>query len=103
MKSPDDQESAVLPVLYGARYSVYTRICLSAFEMKDVPFHFAPLDVFAADGHAEARRAGHPFGKIPVLHHGSLTIYETSRSPATLMISSRARRCNPTMPPVAPA
>jgi glutathione S-transferase len=77
MKSPDDQESAVLPVLYGARYSVYTRICLSAFEMKDVPFHFAPLDVFAADGHAEARRAGHPFGKIPVLHHGSLTIYET--------------------------
>lgn len=74
MNTPDDLEH---PLLYGASYSVYTRICLSALEMKGVPFRFAPLDVFAANGPAEARRAGHPFGKIPILHHRGLILYET--------------------------
>lgn len=77
MNTQDDQQHPVLPVLHGASYSVYTRICLSAFEMKGARCRFAPLDIFAADGPAEARRAGHPFGKIPILHHGDLILYET--------------------------
>lgn len=74
MKSPGDR---IIPVLYGASYSVYTRICLSAFGMKAVPLRFQALDVFAGDGAVKARLAGHPFGKIPILHHGDLTLYET--------------------------
>lgn len=63
--------------LIGADYSVYTRIVRLALQLKRVPFEFEPLDVFAGDGSAKARQAGHPFGKIPILRHGGLTLYET--------------------------
>ena len=63
--------------LIGAGYSVYTRICLLALRLKGVAFAFEALDVFAPDGPARARQAGHPFGKIPILRHGGLTLFET--------------------------
>lgn len=74
MSRPDDREPLTL---FGARYSVYTRICLITLEMKGTPFLFETLDVFAGDGPARARRTGHPFGKIPILHHDDLILYET--------------------------
>ncbi len=63
--------------LTGADYSVYSRIARIALNLKGVTFDFVPLDVFAADGPEKARLAGHPFGKIPILHHGKQVVFET--------------------------
>lgn len=63
--------------LIGANYSVYTRICLFTLRLKKVHHAFEALDVFGAEGPSRARQAGHPFGKIPVLRHGGLTLFET--------------------------
>lgn len=60
------------PVLYGAEYSVYTRIARLALMAKGVPYRFEIVDVFAAD----ADRSRHPFGKIPVLEHDGFRLYE---------------------------
>lgn len=63
--------------LIGADYSVYSRIARIALNLKGVTFDFVPLDVFASDGPEKARLAGHPFGKIPILHHGKQVVFET--------------------------
>lgn len=63
--------------LIGADYSVYTRIARSALDLKGVAYQFEMLDIFAADGPARARQAGHSFARIPVMRHGRHTIYET--------------------------
>jgi glutathione S-transferase len=60
------------PVLFGAEYSVYTRIARLALMAKGVEHQFEIVDVFdrAAD------RSRHPFGKIPVLEHDGFRLYE---------------------------
>lgn len=64
-------------ILTGADYSVYTRIVRLALHLKGVSYAFEPLDVFAEGGRDKARDAGHPFGKIPILRHGDLILFET--------------------------
>lgn len=61
-----------LPVLYGAEYSVYTRIARLALLAKGVPYRLEPVDVFAPG--ADVSR--HPFGRIPVLEHDGFRLYE---------------------------
>ncbi|MBN8888874.1 MAG: glutathione S-transferase [Rhodospirillales bacterium 70-18] len=67
-----------LPVLYGAEYSVYTRIARLALLEKGVAHRLDPVDVFAPGGPSAAHLARHPFGRIPVLEHDGFTLYEAS-------------------------
>ena len=67
--------------LYGSRFSVYTRIAILALKEKGVAHTLVPVNPFAladGDGDAAEHRARHPFGKIPVLDHGDLQLYETA-------------------------
>ncbi len=65
------------PVLFGAHYSVYTRIVYGALLIKGVPFSFSEIDVFDIEGKKQAIELGNPFGKIPILKHNGLVLYET--------------------------
>lgn len=66
------------PVLFGAAYSVYTRVARLALHEKQVPHGFETVDVFADGGPPEWYRRLHPFGRIPALRHGEATLYETA-------------------------
>lgn len=65
------------PILFGARYSVYTRIVLLALLEKGAPFRLESVDIFAADKGGAAHAARHPFGKIPAFDHDGFGLYET--------------------------
>ncbi|NJS40701.1 MAG: glutathione S-transferase family protein [Rhodobacteraceae bacterium] len=61
--------------LFGYRHSVYTRIARMALHLKGVAFtetEVNPFDPPLPPGYP------HPFDRVPVLTHGSVTIYETS-------------------------
>lgn len=62
------------PVLFGAGYSVYTRIARLALMAKGVDYRFEITDVFA-EGVDKSR---HPFGRIPVLEHDGFRLYEAA-------------------------
>ena len=66
------------PVLYGADYSVYTRIARLALAEKGVVYDFEVVDIF---GHEMQPPAWYtelqPFRKIPALKHSDLLLYET--------------------------
>lgn len=64
--------------LYGADYSVYTRIVRLVLAEKTLTHRFVELDVFAAGGPPLALRARQPFGRIPVLEDGDFRLYETA-------------------------
>ena len=66
------------PVLYGARISVYTRIAALALREKGVAYRPERVNPFDAGADNEAHRRRHPFGKIPVLTHDGITLYETA-------------------------
>ncbi len=59
--------------LYGFAPSTYVRTARLACVDKGVPHQLAPLD-FKAPSHL----ALHPFGKMPVLEHGDVRLFETA-------------------------
>lgn len=65
------------PVLFGATYSVYTRICRLALEEKGVPYRLEEVDVFAPDGPPPDYLRRQPFGKIPAFEHDGFALYES--------------------------
>jgi len=61
--------------VYGATYSVYSRVLRLALAEKDVGHEWIETDIFGAD--REAQTARHPLGKIPSIDHDGFTLYET--------------------------
>jgi glutathione S-transferase len=68
----------VRPILFGADYSVYVRICRLALAEKGVGHELIPVDIFAEDGAPGWYAERHPFGRIPAFEHGALRLLETS-------------------------
>jgi glutathione S-transferase len=68
----------VEPVLFGAAYSVYTRIARLALLEKRVKHRFEEIDIFAADGPPAAYLERQPFGRIPAFEHDGFELYQTA-------------------------
>lgn len=63
--------------LYGAGFSVYTRIARLALIEKQVPFRFHDFNVYDQGTWPDHYREMHPFAKIPALVHEGRSIIET--------------------------
>ena len=64
--------------LFGLEISVYTRIVRLTLEECGFEYDFSEVDIFADSGPPADYWDKHPFGRIPCLQHGNLTLYETS-------------------------
>lgn len=62
--------------LHGYRYSVYNRIARIVLLLKEVEHRTTEVDPFAELSEAYLRL--HPFGRVPVLTHGTFELFETS-------------------------
>ena len=62
--------------LYGAEYSVYTRIARLALEEKGVAYSFEPVDIFAEGGPPGGYLKRHPFNRIPAFEHEGFHLFE---------------------------
>lgn len=65
------------PIVYGARYSTYTRSVLLALEEKGVEYRLSEIDVFR-DGVPPGYLERQPFGRIPSFEHDGFRLYETA-------------------------
>lgn len=64
-------------VLYGPAYSTYTRTARLALEEKAVRYRLVEVDFLRGANKTSEHLARHPFGKVPVLEHGEIVLYET--------------------------
>ncbi|MEM8813645.1 MAG: glutathione S-transferase family protein [Pseudomonadota bacterium] len=64
-------------VVYGAVYSVYSRVVRIALREKNLTHRWEETDIFD-EGVRSVHRSRHPFGRIPFLQHADRTIIETS-------------------------
>jgi len=63
--------------LVGFRHSVYQRVVRIALHEKNIQFGVQEVDPFDPI-EAKSLRDLHPFGRVPVLRHGTFALYETS-------------------------
>ncbi len=70
--------SSASPTLFGLERSVYTRIARLALEEKGIPYSLREVEIFGPEGVPGSHLERHPFGRIPVLRHGSFVVYETA-------------------------
>ena len=59
-------------ILLGLPPSTYVRTAMMICENKQISYNLQPVD-FRSDDY----RAHHPFGRMPVLQHGAVSLYET--------------------------
>lgn len=64
--------------LFGIERSAYTRIARLALEEKGVDYALENVEIFGPDGVPDEHFKRHPFGRIPVLRHGTFVLYETA-------------------------
>ncbi|HEY4163211.1 MAG TPA: glutathione S-transferase family protein [Dongiaceae bacterium] len=65
------------PIVYGPRYSVYTRAAIMALMEKRVEHEVVHIDMDAKEHKAPPHLARHPFGMLPAFEHNGFKIYET--------------------------
>ncbi len=63
--------------VWGATYSVYSRVLRLALLEKGIAHDWVEVDVFGDAADQAAQHARHPFGKIPTLDHDGFALYET--------------------------
>ena len=63
--------------LYGATYSVFTRIARLVMEESGVGYRLVEVDIFDRDALPASYLERHPFGKIPAFEHDSFRLFET--------------------------
>ena len=66
------------PTLFGAEYSVYTRIVRMILHFKKTPYQFDLVDIFNTGTIPETYLSKHPFVKIPAFAHNGIALYETN-------------------------
>jgi len=65
-------------ILYGPGYSTYTRTARLALEEKGIRYRLVEVDFLRGANKTPEHLSRHPFGKVPVLEHGNLKLYETA-------------------------
>lgn len=65
------------PILFGAAYSVYTRICRLVLAEKGVAYRFEEVDIFGPGGVPAEQLRRQPFGRIPAFEHDGFALFET--------------------------
>ena len=63
--------------LYGATYSVFTRIARLVLEESGVGYRLIEADIFDPGALPAGYQARHPFGKIPAFEHEGFRLFET--------------------------
>jgi glutathione S-transferase len=65
------------PIVYGPRYSVYTRAVLMALTEKKAAFEEVHVEQATEEHKAPEHVKRHPFGLLPAFEHNGFMIYET--------------------------
>ncbi|MDJ0941909.1 MAG: glutathione S-transferase family protein [Kiloniellales bacterium] len=63
--------------LYGATYSVFTRIARLVLEEAGVGYRLIEIDIFDREALPAGYLQRHPFGKIPAFAHDGFRLFET--------------------------
>jgi len=66
------------PVVYGATYSVYTRIAQLVLKEKGIPYRLEEIDIFAKNGPPSTYGERNPFLRIPAFEMDGFQLYEAS-------------------------
>jgi glutathione S-transferase len=65
------------PIVYGPRYSVYTRAVLMALLEKKVAHDVVHVEMDEDEHRAPEHLKRHPFGMLPAFEHNGFMVYET--------------------------
>lgn len=64
------------PIVYGPKYSTFTRSCLLALEEKGAAYDVHEVDILQGAHQTPEHLARHPFAKVPAFSHDGFDLYE---------------------------